>query len=140
MVVEPGTAAVRSEPAPGGIESGSAIDRKAFSLPPVEHLPASAGLGSTDVRMRFLTSRFVSAGNLPMMSAATPATCGVAIEVPESSAYPLGSQSEQAPLGTVESVLTPGAPRSTVVGPKFEKDARLSLWSVAATAMMYGLP
>ena len=62
--------------------------------------------------------------------AQAPATCGVAIEVPDSSWY-------WAP-GWHDKMSTPGAARSTVVTPKLEKSASTSFWSVAATAMMFG--
>jgi hypothetical protein len=35
---------------------------------------------------------------------------------------------------------TPGAARPTVLDPKFEKEARRSSSSVAATEIMFGLP
>ena len=71
-----------------------------------------------------MTSRIfaaLAAGFTWNSAAATPVTCGVAIEVPESNLYPLGSHREHGPVGTVESVETPGAAMSTVAKPTFEK-------------------
>jgi hypothetical protein len=65
------------------------------------------------------------------MRAAAPVTCGVAIEVPLYETY--------LSPGKVLRMLTPGAPRSTVLAPKLEKEARRSWSSVAATEMMLGL-
>src|SRR5688572_91344 len=61
--------------------------------------------------------------------AATPATWGDAIEVPLRVAAP--------PLSPAETMLTPGAWRSTQV-PVFENDARRSLESVAPTVRAAG--
>src|SRR5262249_33622519 len=63
----------------------------------------------------------------------TPETWGVAMDVPDRSLYPLGSHREHVPVGTVDSVLTPGAPRSTLARPKFVNEAPRSFWSVAST-------
>jgi hypothetical protein len=41
--------------------------------------------------------------------------------------------------GSVDSTLTPGAPRWTEVAPKFEKLAIASWLSIAATAMTFGI-
>ena len=62
-------------------------------------------------------------------SAARPATCGVAIEVPESSSQP--------PSILTDFTLTPGAMKSTS-GPRLENSATPSLASEAATAMASG--
>jgi hypothetical protein len=67
---------------------------------------------------------------LESTSAAAPATCGVAIEVPLKVAKP--------PLRTVEKMAVPGAPMSTLVAPKLEKEDLLSRLSVAATANTFG--
>src|SRR3954453_17009909 len=60
------------------------------------------------------------------MSAATPATCGVAIDVPDSDVYDVFDESY------VESTFTPGAAISTSLL-ALENEARASLESVAAT-------
>src|SRR5688572_20552717 len=65
------------------------------------------------------------------MSAAAPATCGLAIEVPEIDWVAL-SLPMLAPR-----MLTPGAKMSTQE-PKFENEARLSASSLAATVMADG--
>src|SRR5436190_23881064 len=62
-------------------------------------------------------------------SAASPATCGEAIEVPSKNAY--------VSFGTDEKTLTPGAFTSTLP-PKLENDAFLPNWSTAATAITCG--
>ena len=64
------------------------------------------------------------------MSAATPATCGVAIEVPLKRVYVL--------KGVVLRMLRPGAPIVTVRAPKSEKKASCSKRLVAATEMTFG--
>src|SRR5436190_1853863 len=64
-------------------------------------------------------------------SAATPATNGVAIEVPLRS--PKHGGVEQRELGSVLQIRTPGAARSTNLVPKFEKLASVSSPLLAAT-------
>ncbi|CAB4990523.1 unannotated protein [freshwater metagenome] len=44
------------------------------------------------------------------------------------------------PSGTVETMLTPGAPMSTVVAPKLEKPARSPFDWIAATAITQSQP
>jgi hypothetical protein len=61
--------------------------------------------------------------------AATPATCGVAIEVPDLFEYVLSQSVLRMP--------TPGATTS-ICGPVFENDARRSSSSVAPTAKTLG--
>src|SRR5262245_24412291 len=100
-----------------------------FNRPPVTVLPASEAIGLT-LFMRFAFRAAVFRLHLESTSAAAPATCGVAIEVPLKLAKP--------PLRTVETMAVPGAPRSTLVAPKLEKEDLLSLLSVAATANTFG--
>src|SRR5262245_29901811 len=95
-----------------------------FNRPPVTVLPANELIGST-LFMRFAFSWAVLNVRLDSTNAAAPETCGVAIEVPLKKAKP--------PLRTVERMLVPGAPRSTVVAPKLEKEDFASRLSVAAT-------
>ena len=63
-------------------------------------------------------------------SAAAPATCGAAIEVP-------CSQSWVEP-GTVDMIHSPGANTSTLWSPKLEKLAASSLWVEAPTHSTFG--
>src|SRR5437879_8041188 len=78
------------------------------------------------------TSAGVAAGCVSRKRAATPATCGVAWEVPEKM---LVAVSLALPA---ERMLTPGAKRSRQV-PKFEKPARVSLaGSTAPTVIAAG--
>ena len=66
----------------GGSRSGAISTLYALTRPSVAILPTNAGSGST-VRMReYLTWAGVAAGSRARSSAATPATCGEAIDVP----------------------------------------------------------
>jgi hypothetical protein len=69
----------------------------------------------------------VSPGLRANISAAAPATCGEAMDVPDSKMY------SPSCCGYVDPMFSPGAPRSTETAPKFEKPARVSLLVVAAT-------
>ena len=69
-------------------------------------------------------------GTYASSSAATPLTCGVAIEVPLSSAY--------SPPGKVLRISDPGAAIGTEVGPYELKPESTSVRVVLATAMMFG--
>src|SRR5262249_29569842 len=100
-----------------------------FNRPPLTVLPQGELIGSTLV-MRFAFKLAVLNEHLESTSAAAPETCGVVIEVPLKTAKPA--------LGTVERMLVPGAPRSTVVAPKLEKDDFASRLSVAATDNTFG--
>src|SRR5262245_34010885 len=100
-----------------------------FSRPPVTVLPAIDVTGST-LFMRFAFRLAVLREHLDSTKAAAPETCGVAIEVP--------LKMEKPPLRTVERMAVPGAPRSTVVAPKFEKEDFASRLSVDATASTFG--
>ena len=66
-------------------------------------------------------------------SAATPATCGEAIDVPFHPPWVHVSQ-----VLTVDVMLTPGANMSRHV-PKFENDARASVLLVAPTVSAFGV-
>ena len=55
---------------------------KAFSLPPVVVFPASELFGSTERRSSVFRPYRDASGNLARSRAATPETCGVAIDVP----------------------------------------------------------
>ena len=72
----------------------------------------------------------VLSAHLDSTSTAAPETCGVAIEVPLRKA--------KLPPMVVERTSTPGAPRCTLEGPTFEKNASESVLSVAATATTLG--
>src|SRR5262245_7841974 len=100
-----------------------------FNRPPVTVLPASELIWST-LFMRFAFRLAVLNVHLESTRAAAPETCGVAIEVP--------LKMEKPPLRTVERMAVPGAPRSTVVAPKLEKEDFASRLSVAATDTTFG--
>src|SRR5437660_11915235 len=85
--------------------------------------------------MRERASRLVRPRDISR--APTPATWGVAMEVPLRLLYPLGSQSVQEPVGTEELMATPGAATSSS-GPVDEKEAHASRLSTAATAIESG--
>src|SRR5690348_5739021 len=74
------------------------------------------------------TAAGVAVGFADRNSAAAPVTCGVAIEVPLMVFVAVSLVAHE------EVMLTPGPKRSTQV-PKFEKVARTSLMSLAATVM-----
>src|SRR2546427_10175417 len=103
---------------------------KALMRRPVTVRPASDDFLSAPVTMRFRSCDQVRVVSCARRSAASPATCGVAIDVPEKKEYVL--------FGVVLSTRTPGAPTSTVRAPKLENPAMPSLWSVAATAITFG--
>jgi len=73
----------------------------------------------------------VSAGSSPSSSAAAPATCGEAIDVPDSSSVAVS------PVYQSETMSTPGANRSTHE-PRLENEARLSSRPDAATVSAAG--
>src|ERR1051325_3849613 len=89
--------------------SGAPRAFAALRRPPVMVRPARLGIGSTLLRIASLSWAVVRLGEWARTSAATPDTCGVAMDVPLKYEY-------EEP-GTVERTLTPGAPRWTVVGP-----------------------
>src|SRR5262245_9240301 len=105
------------------------MDLFTFSRPPVTVLPASELIWST-LLMRFAFKSAVLNEHLESTSAAAPETCGVAIDVP--------LKMEKPPLRTVERMAVPGAPRSTIVAPKLEKEDFASRLSVAATDNTFG--
>jgi len=111
------------------VTTGGGRSRLLLTLrrPPV---PTGSEAGSTPASILHFTSFTVSVGSLAMRSVAAPVTWGVAMEVPSKTLYVL--------FGVVERIPTPGAERSTVTKPKFEKEASASLWSVAATDMILG--
>src|SRR5690242_1085678 len=92
---------------------GAATARPRSSRPPVPTTPLSAATGCT------FASRVVFSAAVDMqfdesISAAAPATCGAAIDVPSAVAYSaVGSVGSR----NVERMSTPGAARSTVFGP-----------------------
>ena len=71
------------------------------------------------------------AGLCDESSAAAPATCGDAIDVPLFVPYPV-------PLNIVLTIPDPGAARSTFTGPKFENPERVSVEVDAATFKIEG--
>src|SRR4051794_4160735 len=107
----------------GASDYDSAFCRFTRPKPKLGSRPA-APLSSTDASSLERTCAAVKPGFLPQISAATPATCGVAIDVPENETYP--------PPRLVERMFTPGAAISTSLL-AFENDARASRLSVAAT-------
>ena len=93
--------------------------------------PASEGSLSTPCISAWRTCATFKPGSRARTSAATPATCGVAIEVP---------LRLRQPPGTVLQIVTPGAARSTKRVPKFENVASWSARSLAATQTMLARP
>src|SRR5258708_3567494 len=83
------------------------IARSTFSRPPVARIPVNAARVSTVLNIVFLSCE-VLREHWERTSAAAPATCGVAIEVPLRDAYP---------PWYVDTIPTPGAARATDVGP-----------------------
>ena len=59
----------------------------AFRRPPVVVRPASEAFGSAVRRRSALRPRSLAPGKVAFASAAAPATCGVAIDVPEANLY-----------------------------------------------------
>ncbi len=98
-------------------------------MPPVAMTPSSAAIGRAVCRMRSRIWATVQVGWSDSTRAATPATCGLAIDVPLLYPYPDGS---------VLRITSPGAAMSTPIAPTFENWASWSSWSVAATEMMFG--
>src|SRR3954464_8243151 len=109
----------------------------ALRRPPVAALSASAGLGSTFCSSVAFNWEAVSAGLTARISASAPLTCGAAIEVPSSAAKHGGGVGAQRLLMNVEMMFTPGANRSTLSSPKFEKGAGASLSSEAPTQITF---
>ena len=66
----------------GGSSSGAASTLAALTRPPVTVRPANAAIGSTVRMSEYLTCGGVAAGACAQSRAATPATCGAAMEVP----------------------------------------------------------
>src|SRR5690242_13783991 len=98
---------------------------------PVRVLSTKLGRTSPSSNKKFFTCCTVRFGFCAHNNAAPPATCGVAIEVPLKNWYAL--------LGIVLYTFSPGAPRSTLVAPKCENEDRVvSVWSIEATAMIFG--
>src|SRR5262245_52568989 len=62
----------------GNVATSSAFRR--LSRPPVTHLPARLGRGSTELRMRATICCAVSLGKRARSNAAAPATMGVAMD------------------------------------------------------------
>src|SRR5258708_1881920 len=100
-----------------------------FSRPPLTVMPERLLSGST-----FVSNVFFSAAVLRVQADnsnnAAPETCGVAMDVP--------LRFPKVPLGSVEIMFVPGAPRCTVVCPKLENKANPSVLVVAATETMFG--
>ena len=83
MALEVGVPAATSTIGSGGMSSGSAMAKKAFSRPPLTVIPSMEGMSSAEVMMMFFICDTGTPGETARTSAATPATCGVAIEVPD---------------------------------------------------------
>ena len=110
------------QPPPAALQRFTRPKPKLWSRPAG---PRSSTAASRRLRMPLA----VSVGNSCQSTPTTPEVCGVAIDVPDSSAY--------WPPGIVESTFTPGAATSTSAF-AFENVARASLWSVAATETTSG--
>jgi len=82
-----------------------------FNRPPVTVIPDIDGVGvdEADCRIAVRVCCAVVPGLSALYNAAAPVTCGVAIDVPLNDAY--------VPLGVVDQIPLPGAPRSTVEAP-----------------------
>ena len=74
-----------------------------LSRPPVMVFPCRLGTTSTLLRMAFLSADVDSEGHAESISSAVPATCGVAIDVPDLYPYAVPR--------SVELMELPGAPR-----------------------------
>src|SRR5215471_9127035 len=98
-----------------------------FSRPFEPTRPCKLERTSTLARIAAFSCDIVSS-HVASIRAAAPDTCGAAIDVPTPLPYEFP--------GSVDGMLLPGAPMSTVFAPKFEKDASPSFSSVAATEMM----
>jgi hypothetical protein len=79
-------ASATGAPSETAVESAAAT----FSLPPVATFPASAGIGSALESSACRRNGYVASGRRDRMSAAAPATCGDAIDVPSIAQYPSG--------------------------------------------------
>src|SRR5215510_14816431 len=84
-----------------------------------------------DPTIRAATSLSSSPGFAARISAASPATSGVAMEVPLQAAYP--------PPGTLLSMASPG-PATLTQDPKLKQSARMSPGVVAPTEITRGKP
>ncbi len=76
------------------------------------------------------------------INAARPATCGVAILVPDNCIYVVGLQCSHEPVGTVDFIKEPGANTSGLillfeVGPLEEKDCKIPLSLEAPTVIAF---
>ena len=91
---------------------------------------AKADFASTVRRRSAFSPSALAPGKRLFASAATPDTCGVAIDVPSNQSY--------SPPGSVEYTFVPGAARSTLLAPTFENEARWSVCVLAATATTFG--
>ena len=82
-----------------------------FNRPPVTVTPDidEVGVDEADCRIAARVCCAVTPGLRALYNAAAPVTFGVAIDVPLNDAY--------VPLGVVDQIPLPGAPRSTVVAP-----------------------
>ena len=110
------------------------------SRPPLTTLPDRFDCRSTACTITVRSSVMVRPGCAASASAAAPDTIGVAIEVPSSEQYRLIPQPGITPGGTVETMPSPGAARSTCVAPKSENELSLSSPPLAATQITLGRP
>src|SRR3954471_16268366 len=100
--------AVRPSGAVGGALRSTVRAAAMSSRPPVVVLPKSEGVDRALPRIRSRSWAAVAVGYFAASRAAAPVTWGVAIEVPLIVPY-------RADVATVERMLTPGAPMSTVL-------------------------
>ena len=114
--------------AAGGAGANDAMYARRFGLP-VPGSPTTLGVAAST--SADCTAAGVAAGFCCRYSAATPATCGVAMEVPEIVTVAVGE------VHHAEVIDCPGAKMSTH-GPQFENDARMSFDAVAPTVMAVG--
>ena len=112
--------------------AASASAASASTIPPVAVIPANVAAAVTVVRIEVRICRAVSSGFIAAISAAIPATCGLAIDVPLLSIYGPFILARRLVLR----ISTPGAATSTLFRPKFENGARVPSLPVAATLIM----
>ena len=85
--------------------------------------------GSTEPSKLALSCAVDWLGQADRTNPAAPDTIGVAIDVPDCMMYEKSAR--------VEAISVPGAPRCTLVAPKFEEKLSASLLSVEATEIIF---
>ncbi len=102
-----------------------------LSLLPDNTLPSREAVAVPVLRMVALISAAFALGFCALYSMTAPLTCGVAINVPLYDPYVFS--------GSFDQMDDPGAPMSTVFGPKFENEERAPVEVIEATKMMFVL-